>query len=111
LAIAPVIALARSEATKAAQSATSASVGRRPSKRAGTSAFGQHRLDGGPGTLGGPAEDLAAVRCGQRLGNRIRPEADHADARWPELTRQDAGEGFDGCAGDAVAEKPRSGHA
>jgi hypothetical protein len=96
--MAPVIALARSEATNAAQFATSARGGARP--------FRQHGLHGDAGSLRGIGEGLPAVRYAHRLGNRVWPEADDADAGGAELTRENAGERLDGPTGHAVADEP-----
>ena len=98
LAIAPVIALARSEATKAAKSATSSRVGRRFSSVPVAARPASISPTVVPARSAKPAEDLAGMGCGRRFGDRIRPQADDADAAGAELARQDARERLDGRA-------------
>jgi hypothetical protein len=49
-------------------------------KRRGARALGRHVLDVGADPRGDAAEDLARVRRGQRFWDRVRPEANDADA-------------------------------
>jgi len=67
-------------------------------QRAGGRTSRQHLPDGRAGSLGEAAEDLAGMGCGRRFGDRIRPQADDADAAGAELARQDARERLDGRA-------------
>jgi hypothetical protein len=85
--MAPVIALARSEATKTAKFRDF--VERRQAfqqrARARPRPFRQHGLDGGVGTRGDAAEDFAGVRCRHGVGNRIWPQANDANILIPLL--------------------------
>jgi hypothetical protein len=98
LAIAPVIALARSEGYEGREVRDFVEGRKTLQQRAGGRTSRQHLPDGRAGSLGEAAEDLAGMGCGRRFRDRIRPQADDADAAGAELARQDARERLDGRA-------------
>ncbi len=106
LTIAPVVAPARSEAKKAAASATSASVGKRPSTcPAATLRPAFPRRSCRPARR---SPEKTSRTCDRREAppESRATEADDADAAGPELAGQDPREGLDRRAGHPVAQEP-----
>lgn len=111
LTTAPVVVAARSEVTKAAASATSASVGQRCSseRSAGAAKELVHRQTD---ALGDRLEHGSAVRAHlPGFGDHVGQEANYAHAAGPQLGGEDAGRCLDGCTGGAVAQEMGAGMA
>lgn len=80
-------------------------------QRARARSLCEHGLDRGAGSFRKAAEDFATVGRDQGFRNRIRPQANDANAAGAELTRENARKGFDGTARHSIAKESLTRHA